>query len=624
MCGICGLITRKELLTQTLERMNDTMTHRGPDDAGTVILDRGGVRVGLAQRRLSIQDLSALGHQPMRSADGTVWLVFNGEIYNFKELRGKTPDYPFRSECDTEVILAMYQKFGIECLSQFNGMFAFALYDTRTDCLYLARDRMGQKPLYYGWEGETFLFGSELKPILAWDGFSDGLNRSVLKSYLFHGYITGPDSIFEHISKLEPGMYLECRGGVCSKHYYWDLTRRFRSLSAEPVEDYAAAKQMLRAGLKKAVAYRMIADVPVGAFLSGGYDSSLITALAQESSDKPVRTYSIGFADKSYDEAPFARAVARHLGTDHVEYYITEPDIFKMLDRLTYYYDEPFADSSQIPTMLVSELASRDLKVVLSGDGGDELFCGYQHYATVGKLQRLRLPIRAAGAVLGSPLLRGTPAFRRLPDVIRGMIQEGQTPFQVQPFGCEKRLLCDKLLREGDPPFLKREAELQWIGDWQQRKMVLEMLTYLPDDILCKVDRASMKYSLEARAPLLDKDVVELSFRLSHRFKYQKGKGKYILKDIAYDLIPRELLDRPKQGFSVPLRRWLQGPLREELLTYTQQSYIRQQGVFEYEPLARLVETFLRDEPGRSKSHAGLIWRIYVLQKWYEQYVRAR
>ena len=620
MCGICGILTNHEIDRSSLKKMNDTMIHRGPDDSGEIVLDCGAVQVGLAQRRLSIQDLSEQGHQPMCSPDGRIWIVFNGEIYNFKELKKKMPEYPFRSECDTEVILAMYQKYGIQCLKELNGMFAIAIYDRAEGCLYLARDRMGQKPLYYYYDGGQFLFASELKPFLAYDGFPGELNDSAIKGYLFHGYIEGPGSIFRNVWKLQPGTYLEYRGNEIRKSAYWNLTERLRLKRSEPITDYAEAKGQLKESLKKAVAYRMIADVPVGAFLSGGYDSSLITAIAQEQSSAPIKTYSIGFPDEKFDEAPFARMVAEHLGTDHVEYYITEQDIFGMLEGLTRYYDEPFADSSQIPTMLVAQLAARDVKVALSGDGGDELFCGYKHYSTLRKMQRLRPWIYAAGMILTKPPLHGSPLFRELPESVRGMMEDRKKPFKVQPFHHDERKLCGMLVQGGPETFFEKERELGWISDWQLRRMVLDMLLYLPDDILCKVDRATMKYSLEARSPLLDKNVVELSFALPDPFKFKDGIGKYILRDVAYDYIPRKLLERPKRGFAVPLVRWLRGPLRDELMEYTGKAYIERQGFFHCDQLQQLIGRFMKDDPAKAERYAGLIWHLYVLQKWYEDY----
>lgn len=306
MCGICGIIDNKEIDINELKKMNDTMRHRGPDDSGENVFFQNGNYIGLAQRRLSIQDLSDFGHQPMSSSDGSVWIVFNGEIYNFKELKEKLSDYPFLSRCDTEVILAMYLKYGIRALDFFNGMFAIAIYDRRKNILYLARDRMGKKPLYYCALNDGFLFASELKPILTYSGFRQVINRDILKSYLFHGYIKGPETIFKGVKKLKPGNYLEYRAGKVTEHSYWNLPLVYREKRKQIKTDYFESKRELKEKLKQAVKYRMIADVPVGSFLSGGYDSSLVTAIAQEISGEPVRTYSIGFYNDTYNEAPYA------------------------------------------------------------------------------------------------------------------------------------------------------------------------------------------------------------------------------------------------------------------------------------------------------------------------------
>lgn len=619
MCGICGVITNTEIELSLLKKMNDTMRHRGPDDSGEKIFRQNGKNIGLAQRRLSIQDLSVSGHQPMSSPDGSVWIVFNGEIYNFKELREEVKDYVFISRCDTEVILAMYLKYGVKCLKKFNGMFAIAIYDRRKEALYLARDRMGKKPLYYSYANGEFLFASELKPILTWPGFPKEINQEILKSYLFHGYIKGPETIFRNLKKLQPGMCLEFRKETIKEAAYWDLAKVYRENAAHPQTEYKAAKEELEKRLKKAVEYRMIADVPVGSFLSGGYDSSLVTALAQELSGEPVRTYSIGFQEEEYDEAPYAKEVARHLGTHHTEHYVGEQDVYRMLDDLIDYYDEPFADSSQIPSMLVAEFARKDVKVVLSGDGGDELFCGYVHYLATHKLQYLEPAVRAAGVFLRMPGISGR-VTEKLPSSVQGMIWCKDRRYKVQNFNRPMRLFSDTLMGNTSDVYFPEELELSFIKDWQVRRMMLDVKTYLTDDILCKVDRATMKYGLEARCPILDKNVVEYSFSLPQQFKYGKGTGKRILKDIAYEYIPQEMLNRPKKGFSVPLTSWMRGILKEELLKYTEREYLLKQGLFEYGAVRKAMDEFFADSAVRADKYVDVVWHFFVLQRWYEKY----
>ena len=377
MCGICGFVSKNTITLEALKKMNDTMYHRGPDDSGEEIYPMsGGYTGGLAQRRLSILDLSALGHQPMHSKDKRISVVYNGEIYNFQEIKEELREYSFCSTCDTEVILAAYLKWGIKCVDRFNGMFAIALLDRKTGALYLMRDRIGKKPLYYWLEDGNLVFASELKPIMECPAFTKRIRTEVVSRYLYHQYINAPDTIFENVYKLEPGAILQFSAGVVKTWKYWDLKEVYQTCKSNPIKDYAQAKAELKELLNRSVSMRMIADVPLGTFLSGGYDSSLITAVAQSQSAQPIRTYSIGFNEEKFNEAKFAKEVARHLGTNHTELYIDEKEMFELVDSIPRYYDEPFADSSQIPTMLVSALARRDVTVVLSGDGGDEFFCG--------------------------------------------------------------------------------------------------------------------------------------------------------------------------------------------------------------------------------------------------------
>ena len=375
MCGICGFYTKKDIRIEQLKRMNDTMVHRGPDDSGEELFDaKDGYRVGLAQRRLSILDLSPLGHQPMHAADERVILVFNGEIYNFEELKKQLPDYPFRSRCDTEVLLAAYETWGLSFVDKCNGMFAIALYDRQDGSLYLIRDRIGKKPLYYWEDGENLVFGSELKAIMACPGFPRAIRKDVLPRYLFQQYIPEPDTVFENVFQVLPGEILRFCRGETKKRRYWDIADRYRKGIADPVTDYGEGKARLKELLTAAVKRRMIADVDLGTFLSGGYDSSLVTAIAAGLSDTPVKTFSIGFEEQAYDESGYAAKIASYLGTEHTQRIITEKEMFDLVESIPDYYDQPFADSSQIPTMLVSALAKEKVTVALSGDGGGRVF----------------------------------------------------------------------------------------------------------------------------------------------------------------------------------------------------------------------------------------------------------
>lgn len=625
MCGICGFVSRRQISLEQLKQMNDTMRHRGPNDSGEEIFaGRDGYSVGLAQRRLSILDLSMLGHQPMHSCDDRLVIAYNGEIYNFLELRRELSDYPFQSQCDTEVILAAYLKWGISCVERFQGMFAIALYDREKEELYLVRDRIGKKPLYYWLDGDNLVFASELKPIMACPGFPKKIRKEVLKRFLYQQCINEPDAVFEHVYKVEPGQMLRFRDGKLSRHKYWDIAKVYHAKKQQPAGSYEEAKAALKSILRDAVRKRLIADVPVGAFLSGGYDSSLVTAIAQEVSGEPVRTYSIGFNEERYNEAKYAKEVAAHLGTRHTELYIDERAMFDMVASIPQYYDEPFADSSQIPSMLVAGLAAKDVTVVLSGDGGDEFFCGYNLYDNVAQAQKLDVLGRMTYRVCQMPPFRKIGLFDKLPFKVQVVAGNYDKETKTQLGGATYIKVIDRMLPEGGVPFKYPIEPRYHEPDWQARRMLLDEETYLPGDILCKVDRATMKYSIEARCPILDVNVMEYSYRLPHAYKYANGVKKRILKDIAYDYIPKSLLDRPKVGFGVPLDAWMRGPLREELLDMCSVDYLKKQGIFDAQYVHDFIGEYVRTGdkgPASGANYSKVAWSFFVFQQWYRGYI---
>ena len=631
MCGICGYLSKRIITEHELSVMNDTMKERGPDDSGTQLWELpGGQTLGMAQRRLSILDLSELGHQPMSTPDGRLSLVYNGEIYNYRELREELPEYSFRSNCDTEVILAAYLKWGIRCVERFNGMFAFALYDRESGELFLARDRMGQKPLYYWKSGDQLVFASVLAPIMKCPGFQGKIRKEVLPRFLFQEYINAPETILEEVFKVEPGTVLTWHDAASRMtiYRYWDVSERYEAMQREPVSDFGEAKEQLKELLRSAVRRRMIADVPLGSFLSGGYDSSLISAIAQEQlGSTPLQTFSIGFEEKDYDESPYAAAIAEYLGTDHTQRIIGEQDLLELVSDLPKFFDEPMSDSSQIPTMLVSKLAREKVTVALSGDAGDEFFCGYGIYDLVRKAQELDGIGRLAHGIGQLPLGHG----KKLEDCYpfrAQVISANRNPKTRTQFGAGSYVeLAGRLVQrsEGDPLLpVNYETEDRYPSEnWQITRMLLDMDTYLPGDILAKVDRASMKYSLENRCPFLDPEVMLYSYRLDHDLKYHREKSgwskKYILKQLAGDYIPRELLERPKKGFSVPLGKWLSGPLREQLLTYGTAQFLKEQGIFNPEEVTQLIAKFLSEGDkgaGTGQNYSGLLWSFFVFQQW--------
>lgn len=627
MCGICGFIARKPDTLDNLIRMNDLLIHRGPDDHGEEIYQIGHERyVGFAQRRLSILDLSSRGHQPMHSPDKRISVVFNGEIYNYIELKEQLADYPFVSNCDTEVIIAAYLKWGIDFVNELNGMFAIALLDREGGEVYLIRDRIGKKPLYYYCDDQNdIVFGSELKAVCQSELVNPELNKDVIGRYIYKGYIAAPDTIYKNIYKLAPGGILTVSEAGITHQKYWDVAQRYNELKKKPVFDYNEAKQELKELLKQAVRRRMIADVPLGAFLSGGYDSSLICAIASKLSDAPLQTFSIGFHDDKFNEAVYAKQVAEELGTDHTELYLTEQDALDMVDSIAQYYDEPFADSSQIPTMLVSRLAKNQVSVVLSGDGGDELFGGYNIYTFMQEAERRKYRGRLLYMLGKIPGVKQSAMWKKRNFVWRVVSDDNNAEARTQSGVSAYFDTIDSLLLNGDSKFYFDFESRYQEKRYDIKRMLLDMDTYLPDDILTKVDRASMRHALECRCPILDKDVMEYSFRLSPDFKDDHGNQKRILKDIVYEYLPRRIMDRPKAGFSIPLDKWLRTTdLKEKIMDWTSREYLVKQGVFNPDILGDFVDDYMKTGnagPNTGRNHAAFVWAYFMFQQWYDRYI---
>jgi asparagine synthase (glutamine-hydrolysing) len=657
MCGIAGFWDPARHLdadaaAAAIARMTRAIRHRGPDDAGSWRDADAGLWLG--HRRLSVIDLSPEGRQPMLSASGRYAMVFNGEVYNHRRLRPEleAAGARFRGHSDTEVMLAAIEQWGLEgALRRFIGMFAFALWDRDARALTLVRDRLGIKPLYYGWAGSMFAFGSELKAIAALPGFEAQVDRGALCLLLRHNYVPQPHSIYRGIFKLPPGGMLRvAAGGAASAaavaalpqrvHRYWSVADLAEGGRGE-LSDADAVDELDRL-LRDAVALRMEADVPLGAFLSGGVDSSAVVALMQVQSPRPVRTFSIGFHEQDHDEAKFAKEVARHLGTDHHELYVTAQDALDVIPALPTMFDEPFSDSSQIPTYLVSKLARSQVTVSLSGDGGDELFAGYSRYAgamRVGRwLDSVPATVRAriARSLRRRPDLyaaflrganRGLPARLRVrnPGTKTGLL--GQ---MLQASSVDARYLllvshwfepASVVLRSSEP-----ETELADFAHWPavhdpvERMMYSDMIGYLPDDILVKVDRASMAVSLEARVPLLDHRVVERAWRTPLRQKLRDGQTKWLLRQVLHRYVPRGLIDRPKKGFGVPIEAWLRGPLRDWAEALLDERRLREEGYFDPLPIRRMWTDHLA---GRVREHYRL-WDVLMFQAWLEERGRTR
>jgi asparagine synthase (glutamine-hydrolysing) len=634
MCGIAGFLASENLpfsrVETTIEAMTATIAHRGPDDSGTWIDAQAGVALG--HRRLSILDLSPQGHQPMASEDGRYMIVFNGEVYNFGALRKQLEPsgHRFRGGSDTEVVLAAIQEWGLRAaVARFIGMFAFALWDQRERKLFLARDRLGIKPLYYGWADNDFVFGSELKVLTAHPTFDRSINRDALCSFFRFKYVPTPYAIYLRARKLSPGNIAVIdwspnrRSATDPEQItYWSALEYWQAGVTNPWrggdEEAVATLESL---LQDAVAQRMIADVPLGAFLSGGIDSSLVVALMQARSGRPVKTFTIGFQEQEYNEAPFAREIAAHLGTDHTELYVGPTDLLEVIPKIPKYWDEPFSDSSQIPTFIISELTRQHVTVSLSGDGGDELFAGYRRYIWASHWRYIRtIPLffrklvargirhfpekalRRFGAV--APKIRGRAdllASRRFQDFYLYLMSHHKAPQQLVNGGSE--LLTDFSVPLSDS-----------LGDLFRRMTYLDLVNYLPDDILTKVDRASMAVGLEARVPILDHRVVELAAQLPTSLKVRNNQGKWILRRVLDKYVPRRLYDRPKKGFAVPIDRWLRNELRDWASDLLNGRKLRESGYLNVAAVDAMWAEYLA---GRGDWYYYL-WDILIFQEWIE------
>ena len=647
MCGVVGFMDvshhlNSDELAATVTRLTNTLTHRGPDDFGVWV--DADVGLALGHRRLSIIDLSPCGHQPMDSADGRYVTVFNGEIYNFRDIRRQLEaqqSIAFRGHSDTEVALAAISRWGVAgALERFNGMFAIAIWDRRERVLYLARDRMGEKPMYYGWMDGVFLFGSELKALRAHPAFRSEIHLGSLALYLRHNYIPGPHSIYKGISKLQPGTFvaLKLSDGKSepTPTAYWSLRRVAECGVADPFTGTASdLVDALDSLLRDAVGLRMVADVPLGAFLSGGIDSSTVVAQMQSQSGQPVKTFTIGFRESRFDEAAHAEAVARHLGTDHTELYVTPQQAIDVLPRLPTIYDEPFADSSQIPTFLVSELARRHVTVALSGDGGDELFAGYRRYLSARNVyqkihwipQSLKNSIAYVLTALSpdawdaalrmvTPKPSGNGArshpgdrLHRLAGVLRTRAPESAYLSLVSHLPNPTSLV----LGATEPPTVFSDRS-QWVDlpDFLHRMMYLDTMTYLPEDILTKLDRASMSVSLEARVPLLDHRLIEFAWRVPASMKVRGQHSKWLLRQVLYRYVPQNLIERPKQGFGVPIGAWLCGPLREWADALLSEQRLRSQGLLDAKAIR---ERWLQHLTGK-RDCTGVLWNALMFEAW--------
>ena len=620
MCGIAGFCNHPKNWKENIEKMNARMYHRGPD-AGDIWANED-ASVVLGHRRLSIVDLSENGSQPMHSASGRYVCVFNGEIYNYKTIKDKLlaekKVTAFRSTSDTEVLLEAFEAYGVrETLAMCKGMFAIALLDKKTGKLTLMRDRIGEKPLYYGFVNNSFVFASDLGSIAALEDFHNEIDTKVLQIYFIHGYIPAPYSIYQNIYKLDAGCMLEIDAPYKELKIseYWSVREAAKYGQANPFKGsrQEAADELERL-LKASIKDQMVADVPVGAFLSAGIDSSTIVALMQAQSSQKVRSFTIGMNDPKYNEATYAKDIAKHLGTEHTELYITEEDAKAVIPKLSYMFAEPFADSSQIPTYLVSKMTREHVTVSLSGDGGDELFCGYMTYPSIdriwGKMKGFPYGIRklCSELVLHCPVGKNNQLLQTKAYLLGAKSAE----HLYELSNAQEAANLDIALEKQVHSYKHNEMPYGELTDTRNSIMLMDMEVYHPDDILVKVDRTAMAVSLETRVPMLDKDVVEFAWTIPMEYKKQGEEGKLVLKDVLYRYVPKEMMDRPKKGFSIPIMKWLKEPeLRAWAESLIDRKTLEQQGVLNPDVVWRIWKDYVENDNWRIQ-----IWYILIFQSW--------
>lgn len=633
MCGISGFIDYSKKTDQgILEKMNRIMAHRGPDGEGYGIYNSNTATVGLGHRRLSIIDLTEGGSQPQTF--GSLHITFNGEVYNYAEIKKTLEDkgHQFHSHSDTEVILHAYAQWGSAALQQFIGMFAFVIYDEAKQQLFACRDRAGVKPFFYYWKDDIFLFGSELKALMQHPSFVKEINVDAAAAYMQLGYVPTPHCIFNNAHKLKPGHFLEAdlNSKSITTTQYWNVYDAYnKPVLKIDLPDAIAETEKL---LTNAFQYRMVSDVPVGVFLSGGYDSTCVTALLQANNTEKIKTFTIGVPDAGLNEAPYAKEIAAHLGTDHTEYYCTEKEALEIVPQLPFFYDEPFADSSAIPTSLVCKIAREKVTVALSADAGDEIFAGYNRYdymAKYGKkLQRIPGFVRKTTSALmdvvpanSIPYFNKKYLFANRYEKVKSLLRNPSE--QNLLLSITKQMDSDEI----GVLFKNTISTLTTAFDSEELKgesystlaymMAIDYQTYLLDDILQKVDRAGMSVSLEGREPFLDQRVIEWAAQLPMDYKYNNGSKKFILKEIVHKYIPKQLLDRPKMGFGIPIAAWLQKDLKPFVDNYFDEGFIKKQNIFNYAEVQRIQDSFYKGKIERAEK----IWYLLMFQMWYDKWM---
>lgn len=633
MCGIAGFIDYTLISNEgILNRMRDSLQHRGPDSKASVLIANDKFQIGLGHRRLSIIDLSECGRQPMQDESKNYTIIFNGEIYNFKEIRSELQSlgFHFNSISDTEVVLKSYIHWGMQAVDKFIGMFAFVIYDKQRERVFFCRDRAGVKPFYYSYTHNIILFGSELKALMAHPSFQKNIDFDSLGSFFRRGWIAAPHTIFEDTYKLKPGHYIEINinSRQLVEHCYWDVHDYYRM--DELSVSFNEAKEHVHQLLKSACEYRMVADTEVGIFLSGGFDSSLVTAILQKERTEKLNTFSIGFEEDQFNEAPFAKAVANHLGTNHHELICSAKDALELIPDLPYNYDEPFADSSAIPTMLVSKLGSSRVKVCLSADGGDEVFGGYSRYfVNLSDFEKIKyIPTLLRKPI--SVLLNGSTFYNSKNPLNQIRIEKLQSVLSEKEMSQKFRYRSEPIhfsnheIRNLFNMEINSSIKSYYDGILVRRNidpamfmMALEYKTTMVDDILVKVDRATMAYSLEGREPLLDHRLVEYCARLNQNFHYRNNKSKSLIREICYEYIPQNIMDRPKKGFAIPTDIWLKNELKELVMDHSEPEFLKAQNIFNIKSCRKFFKNYFE---GYDKD-AERIWFFLMFQLWYRKWM---
>ena len=624
MSGICGFVTNKKVTKDVLKEMNATYDYSEGEYRTEELYGLNSMTVGFAQRKMQIAGRSSKAYRPIDSINNRVSCIMDGEILNCVEIKDELIDYPFQTDQDSEVIIAAYMKWGIDFVKKLEGEFAIALLDREDNSVYLIRDRMGMRPLYYYMsEDGSVVFASELKAIMKYPGFVKQINEEILGNYFVKLYIAAPYTVFKNTYKLNSGTILKVDVQKTEKISYWEIAENYKSAQKNPVENYAEIKNTLKEIIKKSVELRMRGTVSLGSFLSGGYDSTVICAIAQEMSDKPLPVFTVGFDQIGKNEAEFAETIAKHLGLKHKKIYLSEKEVLEKVDKVPFYYDEPLADPAVFPNMLLSELAGGEVGTIMSGEGGDELFGGCEIYTTLENAQKCKHIGKALHLIKNIPGLREREEWNKMKLKYRIVSDNITEDTKTQTGISQYTAALSRMLNREQSEFFYNWESRYGEDQYSITRMLLDLDTYTQEE-LSKVDRASRRVGLNSRFPMLDRRVMEFAFRVPGKYKVNNGNMKMLLKDIAYDYVPKEIMDRPKHGLGMPTDNWLRGSFKEQMIDWTSKDYLLKQGIFDPEHTSALLQTYLvnGDEGlGSGNNYSQIWWPYFIFQQWYAAYM---